>query len=88
MREPFPERKLNSTTIRRAVFVNLFKLGWDVRDVQLFAGHHYASTTERYKPTDLSEMEEGLASTITDVGKYSIKDEDGQFYCHALKGMY
>lgn len=60
MRELFPSRKLNPTTIRQSVIVNLFSKGWDIRDIQLFAGHHYASTTERYQPTDLTALAEGL----------------------------
>jgi integrase/recombinase XerD len=52
----FPERTLNPITVRQSVIVNLFRHGMDIRDVQLFAGHHYASTTERYRPTDLSRL--------------------------------
>lgn len=59
-RELFPERTLNPMTVRQSVIVNLFDQGWDIRDVQLYAGHHYASTTERYKPTDLSTLQGAL----------------------------
>ncbi len=56
----FPERKLNPKTIRQSVIVNLFKQGWDVKDVQLFAEHGFPSTTERYKPQDLSELKDAV----------------------------
>ncbi|MBO6516839.1 MAG: tyrosine-type recombinase/integrase [Bacteroidia bacterium] len=56
----FVQRKLNPKTIRQSVLVNLFKQGWDVKDVQLFAGHRFPSTTERYKPQDLSELKEAV----------------------------
>lgn len=59
-RELFPNRLLNPITVRQSVIVNLFRQGLDIRDVQLFAGHHYASTTERYKPTDLTKMKEAM----------------------------
>jgi len=56
----FPERTLNPKTIRASALVNLFKQGWDVKDVQLFAGHKYPSTTERYKPEDLSDLKDAV----------------------------
>ena len=56
----FPERPLDPVTVRQSVIVDLFRRGMDIRDVQLFAGHHYASTTERYRPTDLTRMKEAL----------------------------
>jgi len=56
----FSDRNLNPKTIRQSVFVNLFKEGKDIKDVQLFAGHRYPSTTERYKPTDLSELSDAI----------------------------
>jgi integrase/recombinase XerD len=56
----FPGRLLNPITVRESVIVNLFREGKDIRDVQLFAGHYYASTTERYQPTDLSKLEGAL----------------------------
>lgn len=59
-RSIFPMRTLNPKTIRASVLVNLFKQGWDVKDVQLFAGHKYPSTTERYKPEDLSDLKEAV----------------------------
>lgn len=59
-RHLFSERKVNPKTIRTSVLVNLFKQGWDIKDVQLFAGHKYPSTTERYKPHDLSNLKEAV----------------------------
>jgi len=56
----FPGRNLNPKTIRQSVIVNLFKTGMDIKDVQLFAGHKYPSTTERYRPTDLNALNEAV----------------------------
>jgi integrase/recombinase XerD len=57
----YPDRKLNPKTIRQSVLVNLFKKGWDLKDVQLFAGHKYPSTTEVYLPKDLSILKEAIS---------------------------
>lgn len=48
----FPGRKVNATTIRQSVIAELLKEGHDLRKVQVFAGHKYPSTTEKYKRTD------------------------------------
>jgi integrase/recombinase XerD len=56
----FPDRNLNPKTIRQSVIVNLFKKGLDIKDVQLFAGHKYPSSTEIYRPNDLSELQEAI----------------------------
>ncbi len=57
----FPDRKLNPKTIRQSAIVNLFNRGWDIKDVQLFAGHHYPTTTEIYKPQDLSALSKAIS---------------------------
>lgn len=51
-RHLYPNRKLNAKTIRQSVITNLLKQGKDLRIVQVFAGHKYPSTTEKYKQTD------------------------------------
>ncbi|MBO6516836.1 MAG: hypothetical protein JJ975_09835 [Bacteroidia bacterium] len=56
----FPERKLNPKIIHQSVLVNLFKQGWDVKDIQLFAGHRFPFTTGRYKPQDLTELKDAV----------------------------
>lgn len=56
----FPERKLNPKTIRQSVLVNLFKQGKGIKDVQIFAGHRYPSSTEKYKPSDLTELGDAI----------------------------
>lgn len=52
----FPPRIINAQTIRQSVVTNLLKSGNELRTVQVFAGHKYPSTTERYKQTDLEEL--------------------------------
>ena len=56
----FPGKKLNPNTIRQSVICNLLKAKNDLRIVQVFAGHKYPSTTERYKQTHLEELKNEL----------------------------
>ncbi len=49
MKTLYPDRTLNPKTIRQSVITNLLKAGEDLRIVQVFAGHKYPSTTERYR---------------------------------------
>ena len=51
-----PERKLNAKTVRMSVIANLLKAGHDLRLVQVFAGHKYPSSTERYRQTGIEEL--------------------------------
>ncbi len=55
-RKLFPNKKLNPKTVRQSVIVNLLMDGLSLIEVQLFAGHHYPSTTERYVQEDLNEL--------------------------------
>jgi site-specific recombinase XerD len=59
-RELFPNRKLNPKTVRQSVITNLLLEGMSLIDVQLFAGHHHVSSTERYVQMDLSKMRNEL----------------------------
>jgi len=52
----YPERKLNAKTIRQSVITNLLKQGKDLRLVQVFAGHKYPSSTERYRQTNVEML--------------------------------
>jgi len=52
----YANRKINCLTIRQSVIANLLKQGKDVRIVQVFAGHKYPSSTEKYKQTDVEEL--------------------------------
>jgi integrase/recombinase XerD len=45
----FPEKMLNSQTIRMSVTRNLLKEGKDIRVVQTYMGHKSPGTTEKYK---------------------------------------
>ncbi len=56
----FPGKSLNPNTIRQSVICNLLKAKNDLRIVQVFAGHKYPSTTERYKQTHLEELKNEL----------------------------
>jgi integrase/recombinase XerD len=53
----FPERNLTPTSIRQSVITNLLKQGKDIRLVQAFAGHRKASTTEKYKQSQVEELQ-------------------------------
>jgi integrase/recombinase XerD len=52
----FPERNLNTKTIRQSVIANLLKQGHDLRLVQVFAGHKYLGSTEKYRQTGIEEL--------------------------------
>jgi integrase/recombinase XerD len=56
----FPNRNLNTKTIRQSVIANLLKSGHDLRLVQTFAGHKYPSATERYRQTGIEELKAGI----------------------------
>lgn len=56
----FPGRNLNPKTIRQSVITNLLKAGNDLRVVQVFAGHKYPSSTEKYKQTDVELLKSQL----------------------------
>jgi integrase/recombinase XerD len=56
----YPPRKVNAQTIRQSVITNLLKQKIDLRIVQTFAGHKYPSTTERYKQTQVEELQAAL----------------------------
>lgn len=52
----YGRRKINCQTIRQSVITNLLKKGTDLRVVQVFAGHRYASSTERYKQSNVDAL--------------------------------
>ncbi|MFO7933933.1 MAG: tyrosine-type recombinase/integrase [Bacteroidales bacterium] len=56
----FPDRILNTRTIRQSVITNLLKEGKDLRVVQVFAGHKKISTTERYHQSGLEELQAAI----------------------------
>lgn len=53
----FTPRKVNAQTIRQSVITNLLKQNHDLRIVQVFAGHKYPSTTEKYKQTNVEALQ-------------------------------
>lgn len=56
----FPDRNLNTKTIRQSVIANLLKSGHDLRLVQVFAGHKYTGSTEKYRQTGIEELKAGI----------------------------
>ncbi len=56
----FPGRNLNTKTIRQSVIANLLKSGHDLRLVQVFAGHKYTGSTEKYRQTGIEELKAGI----------------------------
>jgi integrase/recombinase XerD len=52
----FPEKILNSQTIRMSVTRNLLKEGKDIRVVQTYMGHKSPGTTEKYKQSHTEEL--------------------------------
>jgi len=59
----FPDRTLHAKTIRQSVIANLLKEGKDLRLVQVFAGHKYPTSTEKYRQTGIEQLK-------ADVEKY------------------
>lgn len=60
VKSDFYPRKLNLRTIRQSVISNLLKDGHDLRIVQVFAGHKYPSTTERYRQTGIEQLQTAI----------------------------
>lgn len=56
----YKPRKVNALTIRQSVITNLLKQNNDLRIVQSFAGHKYPSTTERYKQSQVDELQKAI----------------------------
>lgn len=56
----FTDRKLTITTIRMSVCSNLLKTGKDLRVVQVYMGHKYPSSTERYKQSRTEELKKAI----------------------------
>ena len=52
----FPGKILNPLTIRQSVISNLLNETKDLRKAQLFAGHKYPSSTEKYKQNNIEEL--------------------------------
>ena len=51
---------VNCQTIRQSVITNLLKETNDLRRTQAFAGHKYSSTTEKYKQSDVMQLQLAL----------------------------
>jgi len=52
----YPGRTVNAQTIRQSVIAHLLKLGHDLSVVQVFAGHKYPSSTERYRQSAIDTL--------------------------------
>jgi integrase/recombinase XerD len=61
LRALYPDRDLCPATIRQSVIANLLnEKKMPVEDVQLFAGHKYPSSTEKYKREDITEQRQKI----------------------------
>jgi integrase/recombinase XerD len=56
----YPRRQVNAQTIRQSVIANLLKQGHDLSLVQVFAGHKYPSSTERYKQNEIETLRDAV----------------------------
>ncbi len=54
--ELYPGRTVNAQTIRQSVIAHLLKQGHDLSVVQVFAGHKYPSSTERYRQSEIETL--------------------------------
>jgi integrase/recombinase XerD len=58
--ELYPGRTVNAQTIRQSVIAHLLKQGHDLSVVQVFAGHKYPSTTERYRQSEIETLKAAI----------------------------
>ena len=56
LRPLLPHKRLTPTTIRQSVIAQKLKEGKGLRQVQVFAGHKWISTTEGYRENNLAEL--------------------------------
>lgn len=52
----YANRSITTQTIRQSVIANLLKAGHDLSVVQLFAGHKYPSSTEKYRQNEVDDL--------------------------------
>ena len=60
LRDLVPDKRVNPLTIRQSVLALKLREGTDLRKVQVFAGHRTISSTERYRETDLEELQRAV----------------------------
>ena len=60
VRDLVPDKRVNPLTIRQSVLALKLREGTDLRKVQVFAGHRTISSTERYRETDLEELQRAV----------------------------
>jgi integrase/recombinase XerD len=58
--ELYPGRTVNAQTIRQSVIAHLLKQGHDLSLVQVFAGHKYPSSTERYRQSEIETLKAAI----------------------------
>jgi integrase/recombinase XerD len=56
----FTNKKVSAQKIRQSVIANLLKQNHDLRIVQVYAGHKYTSTTERYQQNDVALLQAAI----------------------------
>ncbi|MBL7737436.1 MAG: tyrosine-type recombinase/integrase [Chitinophagaceae bacterium] len=53
----YAPRKINAQTIRQSVIANLLKSGNDISAVQIFAGHKYPGSTQKYRQNEVKTLQ-------------------------------
>lgn len=56
----YANRSITTQTIRQSVIANLLKAGHDLSMVQLFAGHKYPSSTEKYRQHEVDDLKTAI----------------------------
>ena len=56
----YPGRTVNAQTIRQSVIAHLLKQGHSLSVVQVFAGHKYPSSTERYRQSEIETLKAAI----------------------------
>ena len=59
-KDRYTGRKINAKTIMQSLITSFLKQVNDLRIVQVFAGHKYPSTTERYKQTNVEALKSAI----------------------------
>lgn len=56
----YAPRKVNAQTTRQSLIANLLKQGHDISAVQLFAGHKYPGSTQKYRQSEIENLQSAI----------------------------
>lgn len=59
-KEVYAGRLVNAQTIRQSVIANLLKAGNDISAVQMFPGHKYPGSTQKYRQNEIENLQSAV----------------------------